>query len=205
MPRTGGDITRKRVLEIAEELFSEKGFDGTGMDEIAKKAGINKATIYYHFNSKNHIIEELFKSIIVELNNHLKLSGVPGNNDSADRDMAVKIGREIKFIEEKKKIISVMIMESLKNNDFSSFLFKCAEMNINNELKIHGENFKRKKDLREERRQEFFVFEFFTGFIPFVMFVVLKEKFCEYFDYPEDTVFLQFLESFKKSHLGSHN
>ncbi|OHD72450.1 MAG: hypothetical protein A2W19_14005 [Spirochaetes bacterium RBG_16_49_21] len=204
MPKSGGDITRKRILQVAEELFSEKGFDGTGIEEIAQKAGINKATIYYHFKSKNHIIEALFKDIIVDLNNHLKSSHDSGSNGVTEDDIAIKIGREIHFIEDKKKIISVMAMEALKNSDCSSFLFKCAEMTINNELKMHKDNFKSKKDLFEKNRQEFFVHEFFTGFIPFIMFVVLKEKFCDYFDYNKDAVFLQFLESFKKSHFQSH-
>ncbi len=204
MPKSGGDITRKRVLQVAEELFSEKGFDGTGMEEIAQKAGINKATIYYHFKSKNHIIEALFKDIIVELNNHIASSHDPGSNDAAEDGIAIKIGREIQFIEDRKRILSVMVMEALKNSECSSFLFKCAEMTINNELKMHTDSYKSKKGFLEKNRQEFFVHEFFTGFIPFVMFVVLKEKFCGYYDYKEDAVFLQFLESFKKSHLQSH-
>lgn len=204
MPKSGGDITRKRVLKISEELFSEKGFDGTGIEEIARKAGINKATIYYHFKSKNHIIEALFKDIIIDLNNHLASSHDPGINGVTEDDMAEKIGREIQFIEDKKKILSVMIMEALKNSECGSFLFKCAEMTINNELEMHENSNKSKKDLFKKNRQEFFVHEFFTGFIPFVLYVILKEKFCEYFDYDTNAVFLQFLESFKKSHLRSH-
>ena len=62
MSRTGGDLTKKRILTIAERLFSEKGFDATSVDSIARKAKVNKALIYYHFKDKNDIISSLFAS-----------------------------------------------------------------------------------------------------------------------------------------------
>ncbi|MCP4137099.1 MAG: TetR/AcrR family transcriptional regulator [bacterium] len=203
MPKTGGDITRKRILDVAEDLFSEKGFDGTGMEEIARKTGINKATIYYHFKNKYDILEALFNSIIIDLNNHLKAPESHGDSDQ-QVNLSEKIGKEIQFIEAKKKIISIMIMESLKDGDGSDFLFKCAEIIMNNELKMHSEGFNSKKDLFEKDKMEFIVYEFFTGFIPFIMFIVFKEKFSEFFNYDKESVFKKFLESFKKSHLDGH-
>ena len=204
MPKTGGDITRKRILDVAEDLFSEKGFDGTGMEEIAQKTSINKATIYYHFKSKNDIIEALFNSIVIDLNEKLKSSDITSETGKIQEDMTVKVGEEIKFIESKKKIISIMVMESLKNGENNNILFRCAEMIINDEMKMHGMKFKSKKDLFEKDREEFFVYEFFTGFIPVIMFLLFKEKYCDYFKFDQDDVFKKFLESFKKSHLSGH-
>jgi TetR/AcrR family transcriptional regulator len=44
--------TRARILAAAAEVFAEKGFDGAGVDEIAQRAGVNKAMLYYHVGDK---------------------------------------------------------------------------------------------------------------------------------------------------------
>jgi AcrR family transcriptional regulator len=51
--------TRTRILDVALDLFVEKGFDGTSLREIAEKLGITKAAIYYHFASKDDILMAL--------------------------------------------------------------------------------------------------------------------------------------------------
>jgi len=50
-----------RIMEAAEELFAEKGFDGTSVRDVAKKAGVNLAMISYYFGSKEKLMESLFK------------------------------------------------------------------------------------------------------------------------------------------------
>jgi len=40
MPKKDGDITKKRILEVAENLFAEKGYDGASIGLIAKNAGV---------------------------------------------------------------------------------------------------------------------------------------------------------------------
>ena len=44
--------TRDAVFDSAASLFANAGFDGVGVDNIAKAAGVNKAMIYYHFADK---------------------------------------------------------------------------------------------------------------------------------------------------------
>lgn len=48
-----------RILEAADELFADIGFDGTTTREIAARAGVNKALIHYHFESKDQLLERL--------------------------------------------------------------------------------------------------------------------------------------------------
>lgn len=55
-------MTKKQyILEKAEALFAEKGFDATSVRDIAKAAGINIAMISYYFGSKEKLMEALFK------------------------------------------------------------------------------------------------------------------------------------------------
>jgi AcrR family transcriptional regulator len=51
--------TREKILQVALDLFTEQGFDGTSMREIAARLGITKPSIYYHFASKEEILLEL--------------------------------------------------------------------------------------------------------------------------------------------------
>ena len=52
--------TEERILEAAHEVFLQKGLDGARMQEIADRAGINKALLHYYFRSK----DKLFRQIV---------------------------------------------------------------------------------------------------------------------------------------------
>lgn len=51
-----GDESRQRLLDAAEELFLEKGFEGTTVVEIGKRAGISHGSIPWHFGNKAGIL-----------------------------------------------------------------------------------------------------------------------------------------------------
>jgi AcrR family transcriptional regulator len=51
--------TRERILDVALDLFIEKGFDKTSLREIAEQLGVTKAALYYHFASKEDILMAL--------------------------------------------------------------------------------------------------------------------------------------------------
>lgn len=52
---------REHILLVAEELFAEKGFDGTSVRDIAQLAGVNLAMISYYFGSKENLLKELIE------------------------------------------------------------------------------------------------------------------------------------------------
>ena len=49
-----------KIIETAECLFADKGYDGTSVRDIADEAGINVAMISYYFGSKEKLLEALF-------------------------------------------------------------------------------------------------------------------------------------------------
>ena len=53
--------TRTRILDAAEELFMQHGFEATSMRLLTAKAGVNLAAVNYHFGSKDALIEALFR------------------------------------------------------------------------------------------------------------------------------------------------
>lgn len=50
---------RNEILDAADELFGQKGFDGTSTKDILEKVGIARGTLYYHFKSKEAIMDAL--------------------------------------------------------------------------------------------------------------------------------------------------
>lgn len=56
--------SRADVFTAAAELFSARGFDGVGIDDIAHAARLNKAMIYYHFDSKRALYREVVHDML---------------------------------------------------------------------------------------------------------------------------------------------
>ena len=58
----GGDVagTRRAILDAAEECFATAGFTGATTRQVAARAGVNVATLHYHFGSK----EKLYRAVL---------------------------------------------------------------------------------------------------------------------------------------------
>lgn len=56
-PRHRKPYDAEALLDIAVHVFNERGYDGTSMDDIARAAGITKASIYYHVSGKEELLE----------------------------------------------------------------------------------------------------------------------------------------------------
>lgn len=62
-----GDLREQRILEVAERLLDEQGFDGITMDAIAKGVGIARSALYFYFDSKQSVAIALVEAIYDEL------------------------------------------------------------------------------------------------------------------------------------------
>ena len=61
-------ITRTRILDAAEELFMQHGFEGTSMRQLTSRAAVNLAAVNYHFGSKDALIEAVFRRRLDPMN-----------------------------------------------------------------------------------------------------------------------------------------
>src|SRR5512140_2616760 len=52
---------RSKILERALELFSSRGYDAVGVQEVADAAGIKKPTLYHYFGSKSGLLNALME------------------------------------------------------------------------------------------------------------------------------------------------
>src|ERR1700759_4482332 len=55
---------REAILAAALDEFSARGFAATRLDDVAKRAGVAKGTIYLHFSDKEALLEELVRSML---------------------------------------------------------------------------------------------------------------------------------------------
>jgi AcrR family transcriptional regulator len=60
--------TKDRILDAAERLFAEQGFDGASLRAITSSARVNLAAVNYHFNSKEALLQSVFARKLAPLN-----------------------------------------------------------------------------------------------------------------------------------------
>lgn len=72
------DASRERILKAATAEFAEKGFGDARVDEIARRAGINKRMLYHYFGNK----DELFQAVLEEIYDTICFSGQSLDFDS---------------------------------------------------------------------------------------------------------------------------
>ena len=66
--------TKTKILDAAEILFADKGFNGTSLREITGQAEVNLAAVNYHFGSKKELIKAVMSRYMNELSPRLELS-----------------------------------------------------------------------------------------------------------------------------------
>lgn len=65
---------KKEILDVVEELFVTKGYDGTSTTDILERVGIARGTLYYHFKSKEEILDALIDRIIQGMVSNIRLA-----------------------------------------------------------------------------------------------------------------------------------
>src|SRR5882672_4429725 len=115
MVKTGmepSEGARERVLRVGLDLFSSKGFEGTGLRELATAAGVNHSLVLYHFGS----MEGVWKAVVGELLDEYqrrvreRLAGLSAL-DPVTR-LKVTIEDFIRFSMEKPELHRIMTLEA---------------------------------------------------------------------------------------------
>src|SRR5687768_7690445 len=69
-----GEATKTRLLEVAEEVFGEVGYDQASVSEITRRAGVAQGTFYLYFPSKKEIFSELVREIGRQVRHHTQIA-----------------------------------------------------------------------------------------------------------------------------------
>jgi TetR/AcrR family transcriptional regulator len=103
--------SKEDILKAAEQEFSDKGLYGTRVDEIAKKANINKRMIYEYFGSK----ENLYKSVLVEVYSRLSQMEIKSlaNEGTCTQKIRNIIQTYFEFLRDNPSFVSMVLWENL--------------------------------------------------------------------------------------------
>lgn len=78
------DESVRRIFEAAMAVFAEEGFSGARVDEIAKRAGVNKAMIYYRIGDKQTLYTEVIHGLFGEIGSAVR-GNIPENTTPEEK------------------------------------------------------------------------------------------------------------------------
>lgn len=202
--------SRQRIVDAAEDLFASRGYDGTTVSDIAQAARVNKALIYYYFNSKGDILESLFAELIKDVRRLVDESLAVDDQEALATVDYTALVREMfdlvfGFMLAKRKLIRILLVESLKASDGAdSHLFRIADMLVVPEVEHVTELFEQAGAEITVDRQFTLVDEFFTGFMPMVTCAAYFDDWLEHYGFTEEQLKEKFFEALTASHMGHH-
>lgn len=103
------DIRRKQIIDTAVHLFYTQGYDGTSLRDLAERVGINKATIYHYFASKEEILYQILDEVGDSLYKGLREARISSADPLACLEAMVRF--QILYMEENLERIKVLVEE----------------------------------------------------------------------------------------------
>lgn len=111
--------TKDRILDSALTLFSEKGYDGVGVDLIAEKAGIKGPSLYKHFKGKEAILDALIEKLEMYYRDNFGSVMNPGKIPETMDELITLSMKRIEFTVRDpmiKKVRRMLAMEQFRNS-----------------------------------------------------------------------------------------
>lgn len=198
------EASRKKILETAIKVFAQKGYDGARMDEIASEAQVNKALIYYYFESKAQILEESFTNFQQEVSGLLKRFLTEEVNLNNSRQIHSFLDVALDFLGERKDLLKIMITESLKSNENEPPLFGFMKLVFEKEMEPLVNRFREQGYTVNEPHDQLLVTEFFTDFVPILFYCVFKDKWSQYFHVDKEHMKALFVSAYTATHIAYH-
>lgn len=110
------ETTKQQILDAAKTVFQSKGMNGARMQEIADRAGINKAMLHYYYRSKQLLFEAVFKNAFSLL--APQLNAVLNDESSIEQKIKRFTSNYISFIIKHPYLPNFIIQELNRNPEF---------------------------------------------------------------------------------------
>lgn len=164
--------TKNRILDVAESLFSRQGFDGTGIEQIAREVGITKSVIYYHFKNKEAVLAGIFERARSRFERAKQQNTVVFPKEDSIGTILVKTLAGSEGLEPYKSIIRIMFMETMKPGNPDP-LFDLWDGNVDFILDHCDERLSAgvREDIEVFRLESFFLY-----FVPIVGLLAFEES-----------------------------
>ncbi|MGB8212517.1 MAG: TetR/AcrR family transcriptional regulator [Anaerolineales bacterium] len=190
------DETKARILSAALEEFAAKGLAGTRVDEIARVAGVNKAMIYYYFASKEDLFNELFRTEMEQLK--IELGDLSKRNPTSREDIIAATQEFLEYIESKKKLLKVLMASAILQEELQAQLFQLLDLTTANGLEVAEKAGRTVPPLNGDE----LLHELFTGLLPFIHFILLRDGLEAYYHWDKQQLTDQFIAGWLSQHGG---
>lgn len=199
MTRKNIPDARNRILQAAVQIFAEKSFEGSRVEEIAREANVPKSVIYYHFKSKDEILEVLIKNFLKDYLELISIAETDTHQKKAEELPERMRSRYSDFEEKNADFIRILLIESLKKSNGKPAVFRIVEAMIEKESMFSAVGHWNDYD-----RQERLVAEFFTNIIPKYAYICFRESWMNYFGIGKEDLGERFAKVFMATHGAYH-
>jgi AcrR family transcriptional regulator len=198
MVRTNVPDARGRILQAALQVFAEKSYEGSRIDEIARLANVPKSLIYYHFKSKEEILKQLSGQFIKGYKALLTVSAEDTHQSKADEMKNRLQNRYYEFAMANADLIRIIFIESLRKDNESPVIFQVAEaiVDAGEEAPLAG--------TAGYDRNERLIAEFFTGVVPLFAYLCFSGSWLKTFDMGREYFDKTFMDVLSKAHGSYH-
>ncbi len=105
-----GQRTRQEILDAAEQLLAERGYDAVSVNDIAEAAGCAKASVHYHFGAKIDILAALMEPVVADYDAiQERIAGL-----SREDAQHVVIREYVDMLLRRKRVAAIMRLELAK-------------------------------------------------------------------------------------------
>ena len=125
----------KAIIHSASRLFLEKGFDGTSMDDIAKRAGVSKQTVYSHFACKEVLCSEAISLAVKRYSPDTALENMEEHSLEADlRAVCDKFARLL-LGDDSVAMANLLVTSAPKGSEFAKIYWNAGPQAMHGKLK----------------------------------------------------------------------
>ena len=115
---------REAILSAALDEFSSRGFEAARLDDVAKRAGVAKGTIYLYFRDKETLFQELLRSMLTPLIGTIEALGAGDVPLSALTERIVELFVSEIYETRRKDVIRLMITEGRRFPKLAEFYYR---------------------------------------------------------------------------------
>lgn len=125
--RMSAEERRNQIVQIAAELFSQKGFRGTTTKEVAARAGVSEAIIFRHFATKDDLYAAILGFKIQQAGERLTTQLTEAASRKDDRAFFGSLAFEmLEFHCKDESFIRLLLYSALEGHDLSAFVYHSA-------------------------------------------------------------------------------
>ncbi|TVQ40892.1 MAG: TetR/AcrR family transcriptional regulator [Spirochaetaceae bacterium] len=206
----GGD-SRARILSCAQELFAQQGFEGARVDEIARRAGVNKALIYYYFRNKQELFDRLVEQFLVEsrpikarlLTRLTRCEAAGDGRKGRDRAANAAVNRMLDFLGQRRSLVTIIFSHAMRGDSDASPLLRYIDASFEDSLAalatagVRPGRGSSARAVYERRRLQ--LRSFYSLMMPLLSYVVLEERWAVFYGNSRAEARRCFIELFLES------